>query len=204
MYSSVQKQLSLLCARLPLHNDITGWCNESLQVTIPRLNNLRGTKKEKQRSLREASQYCGRRKKYYLQVTDNEITPPPPSLFPNTLPYITKSNSSTKITPFKCSFSPVWQEEGADVGHWWSGGPELGQSHDVLEGDVRLRADVGHTRVRRGPDMAVCCHGSRAPGRRPPQDLDHNWLPPYGLHHCFFMFHFEVTCIHLMREDITH
>lgn len=64
-----------------------------------------------------------------------------------------------------------------------------------------MRADVGNARVRRRPSVAMRRHGGRG---RPPQDLDHDWLPPHGLHHRFFMLHFgEVTCIHLMREDIT-
>lgn len=138
-----------------------------------------------------------KRNKHYLLVPDNEIMPRP-HLIPHN-----KSISSAKITPFKCS-SPVWQKERADVRHGWSGGPELGQSHDVLEGDVCLRADVGHARVWRHPVVAVRRHGGRASGRCPPQDLDHDWLPPHGLHHRLLMLHFgEVACVHLMREDVT-
>lgn len=179
-----------------------GGARESLQVTIPRLNNFHGVKRKTAEASGKLHVLWKKKKKHYILVTDNEITPlsSTPTTY-NTLSLITKSNSSTKITPFKCSSSPVWQKERADVGHWWSGGPELGQSHDVLKGDVCLRADVGNARVRRHPNVAVRRHGGR---RRAPQDLDHDWLPPHGLHHRFFMFHFgEVTCIHLMREDIT-
>lgn len=48
-------------------------------------------------------------------------------------------------------FLPVRQEERADVRHGWCGRAEFGQSHDVLEGDFRLRAHVRHLDVLARP-----------------------------------------------------
>lgn len=101
-----------------------------------------------------------------------------------------------------CWPSPVGQKEGADVGHGWSGRPELGQRHDVLEGDVRLRADVRHAHVLRRGVVAVLCDGRRASGGGSPQNLDDDGLPPDGLHHRLLMVNFgEVACVHLLGQD---
>lgn len=96
---------------------------------------------------------------------------------------------------------PVRQKEGTDVGHRWSRGPELGQRHDVLEGDVSLRADIHYTHVLRRA-AAVMCHSSRASGGRSPENLDNDGFPPDGLHHCLLMVNFgEVACVHLEGDN---
>lgn len=65
-----------------------------------------------------------------------------------------------------CWRSPVGQEEGADVRHRRRGGTQFGQSHDVLEGDLCLRAHVHQLDVLRWP---------LTPGPRgPPEHLHHD------------------------------
>ena len=49
---------------------------------------------------------------------------------------------------------PVREEEGADVRHGRGGRAELGQRHDVFEGDVGLGAHVHHHDFLRGPPGA--------------------------------------------------
>lgn len=96
----------------------------------------------------------------------------------------------------RCLPSPVRQKERANVGHGWSRSPKLRQRHDVLEGDVRLGADVRHAHVPRRP---LRC-GS---GRGPPGDLDHDGVPSDGLRHRPLMVDFgELPRVHLQGGEI--
>lgn len=101
----------------------------------------------------------------------------------------------------KCLPSPVRQKEGTDVGYRWSSRPKLRQCHDVLEGDVRLRADIHYTHVLRRAAV-VMCNSSRGSGGGSPENLDNDGFPPDGLHHRLLMVNFgEVPCIHLVEDD---
>lgn len=65
------------------------------------------------------------------------------------------------------SVVPVWEQKRADVRHGWRGGPQLGERHDVLEGDLRLRAHVHQ--------LHVLARAPVAPRYRvPPQHLHHD------------------------------
>lgn len=99
------------------------------------------------------------------------------------------------------SSSPVGQEEGTDVRHRWGSGSELGQRHDVLKGDVCLRADVRHARVP-GRAAVGTRHRDRGPGRRPAKNLHDDGITPDGLHYCFLMVDLgEVARVHLEEEE---
>lgn len=88
---------------------------------------------------------------------------------------------------------PVRQQKGADVRHGRSGGSELGQGHDVFEGDVCLRAHVHHVHFLSGANM------STAANRVPPEHLHHNGvLNRADRLHCLVMTGLgEVLPIHL-------
>lgn len=74
----------------------------------------------------------------------------------------------------------------------------------MLEGDVRLRADVCYAHVLRRAAV-VMCNSSRGSVGGVPEDLDNDGLPPDGLHHCLLMANFgEVTCIHLGEGTASH
>lgn len=95
---------------------------------------------------------------------------------------------------------PVRQKEGTDVRDGWGSRPKLRQCHDVLEGDVRLRADVHHAHVLRRAAVIVSA-SSRGSGGGSPENLDDDWVSPDGLHHCLVMVDLgEVTCVHLGEE----
>lgn len=101
----------------------------------------------------------------------------------------------------KCLPSPVRQKEGTDVRYRWSSRPKLCQCHDVLEGDVRLRADIHCTHILRRAAV-VMSKSSCGSGWGSPENLDNDGFPPDGLHHCLVMVNFgELTCIHLLEED---
>lgn len=96
--------------------------------------------------------------------------------------------------------SPVRQEEGADIRDGWGSRSELGQSHDVLEGDVCLRANIDNTHILRCATVVVC-NGLRGPGGCSPENLDNDGVSPDGLHHSFVMFDLgEVTPVHLGKQ----
>lgn len=97
----------------------------------------------------------------------------------------------------KCLPSPVRQKKGTDVRDGRSCRPKLRQRHDVLKGDVRLRANVHHTHILRRAAVVVCDSG-RGSGGGSPEDLDNDGVSPDGLHHCLLMLDLgEVTRIHL-------
>lgn len=99
--------------------------------------------------------------------------------------------------------SPVGQKEGTDVRDWRGSRPKLRQRHDVLEGDVRLRANIHHTHVLRRAAV-VMCNSSRGSSGGSPEDLDNDGVSPDGLHHCLLMFNLgEVAPIDLWDEETT-
>lgn len=61
---------------------------------------------------------------------------------------------------------PVREQEGTDVRHRRSGGPQLCQRHDVFKGDVGLGTHVDH--------MDLLRRAMRAATRGPPDDLHHD------------------------------
>lgn len=76
----------------------------------------------------------------------------------------------------------------------WAGRGHLRQGHDVLEGDIRLRAGVHQLRLRRRREHL-------GPGR-PPQHLDHDGLfgRLKGLHGLVMSCSGEVFAVDLLRN----
>lgn len=92
--------------------------------------------------------------------------------------------------------SPVRQKKRANVRHGRRRGPKLRQRHDVLEGDVRLGADICHGYVLRRAR-------GRGSGRVPPEDLDDDGVPPDGLRHRPLMVDLgEFPRVHLRGGEI--
>lgn len=96
---------------------------------------------------------------------------------------------------------PVRQKEGTDVRDGWGCRPKLCQRHDVLEGDVRLRAYVHHTHLL-WCAAVVMCNSSHASGGGSPDNLDNNGVSPDGFSHCLIMLDLgEVAPVHLEEAD---
>ncbi|TNN73703.1 hypothetical protein EYF80_016083 [Liparis tanakae] len=95
------------------------------------------------------------------------------------------------------------QQEGTDVRDGRSSRPKLSQRHDVLEGDVRLRADIRQKHVLRRAAVAER-DGSRGSGGGSSEDLDDDGVSPDGLRHCLLMVDLgEVAPVHLGGEEGT-
>lgn len=96
---------------------------------------------------------------------------------------------------------PVRQKKGTDVRYRWSSRPKLRQCHDVLEGDICLRANIHHTHIL-WRAAVVMCNSSCASGGGSPKNLDNDGVSPDGLHNCLLMLDLgKVACIHLGEEE---
>lgn len=89
---------------------------------------------------------------------------------------------------------PVRQQEGTDVRHGRRRGSEFGQRHDVLEGDIGLRAHVGHAGLLRRKPLVL---------RGGPDDLDDDGLSSDGRRRrrrLILLRLGEVTPVYLRRQ----